>query len=267
LEWNAMLAATLAEAAWRLDSARYADAAVLLVDSLFATHRVGDSWRRRSGPDAPLATSADLAWLIAALVSLFELDGNVEHLARAADVAEALLDGHWDGERPTPSRPDVGGGLFQSHRDVTGLLVRAKDVLDGAVPAGASIAAVAFARLGMCTSDPALTSVAERLVALGGPLLDAQPTAAPMLVEAGCLLDEGIEVAVPGPPGAGLAAARRAAPPFGVVVHGDAPIPLLADRADGAVYVCRHAACDAPLFEVASVAPALAHAARWEAEA
>src|ERR1019366_10328728 len=100
--------------------------------------------------------------------------------------------------------------LFQSHRDAGALLVRAKDVLDGAVPAGASVAALALARLGLAGSDLDALAVADRLVALGEPLLDAQPQAAAMLVEAACVLEDGMEVAVPGDPGAALEAVRRA---------------------------------------------------------
>jgi hypothetical protein len=63
-----------------------------------------------------------------------------------------------------------------------------------------------------------------------------------------------------------LVAARAAMPPFGVLVTGAGPLPLLDGRRDGVLYACRHATCDAPLAEADSVAPALAVAARWEAD-
>ena len=266
LEWNAMLASVLAEAAWRLGEERYGEQARSLVASLRTTHLEGGRWRRRAGVDAPLATSADLGWLLDAAVSLFELDGDVAHLELAAEVAGDLLDGYWDGDRPTPRTPGDGRGLFQSHRDAGALLVRAKDVLDGAVPAGASVAALALARLGLAGSDLDALAVADRLVALGEPLLDAQPQAAAMLVEAACVLEDGMEVAVPGDPGAALEAVRRAAPPFCVIAHGPGPLALLDGRTSGIVYVCRHGACEAPISEVSSVAAALATAAHWEAD-
>ena len=266
LEWNAMLASVLAEAAWRLDEDRYAAAAGSLVASLRETHLAGGRWRRRSGADAPLATSADLGWYIDACVSMFEVDGDAAHLAAAADVAGDLLDGHWDGERPTAACPGAGRGLFQSHRDAGALLVRAKDVLDGAVPSGASVAALALARLSMVGSDESIRAVAERLVSLGQPLLDIQPTAAAMLVEAACVLDIGLEVAVPGPAGELLDAVRADAPPFCVIVHGGSDVALLDHRDAGLVYVCRHTTCKEPISELGSVAGALATAARWEAD-
>ncbi|HEV3329038.1 MAG TPA: thioredoxin domain-containing protein [Acidimicrobiales bacterium] len=265
LEWNAMLAVALAEASWRLDEDRYGIAALDLVATLRATHRADGRWRRRSGPDAPLATCADLAWLIEALVGCFELDGDVAHLDAARDVASDLLDGFWDGERPTAEHRDAGRGLFQSHAATTGLFVRAKDVLDGATPSGSSAAAHALARLAMATSSPDVLAVAERLVALGEPLLDAQPNAAATLVAASCLLADGVEVAVPGPAGPTLAAARDAAPPFCVLAFGDGPLALLDGRERGCCYVCRHATCEAPVREPGSVAPALLEAATWKA--
>jgi uncharacterized protein YyaL (SSP411 family) len=266
LEWDAMLAAVLAEASWRLDEPRYAKAATELVATLVDSHHRDGRWRRHAGADAPLATSADLAWLIEALVCCFELDGDAAHLARARSVADDLVAGHWDGAVPTREEPERGGGLFQSHVDAPALLVRAKDVLDDATPSGTSQAAHALARLAAATTDDATSALAERLVAIGAPLLDAEPVAAATLVMAACVLDDGVEVAVPGPAGEMLAAARDAMPPFGVLVFGDGPLPLLDGRSDGVTYVCRHATCDAPLAQADSVAPALAVAARWEAD-
>jgi hypothetical protein len=266
LESNAMLASVLAEAAWRLGESRFADAANELVATLATTHHVGGTWRRRSGPDAPLATCADLAWLVLAHTALFELDGDASHLEGATSVASDLLAGYWDGEVPTAALPDRGGGLFQSHRDARGLLVRAHDVLDGAVPSGTSVAALAFARLGMLGSDHDALAVARRLVELCEPLLDAQPTAAATLVEAACLLADGVEAAVPGSPGAMLAAVRSTAPPFCVIAFGSSDVELLDGRDDDTLYVCRAATCDAPVRDVGSVSAVLAGAARWEAD-
>ena len=109
-------------------------------------------------------------------------------------------------------------------------------------------------------------AVAERLVALGEPLLDAQPNAAPTLVAASCLLDDGVEVAVPGPPGPTLAAATacRAAVLRPRLRRRSARAPRRA-RERGCCYVCRHATCEAPVREPGSVAAALREAATWKA--
>jgi uncharacterized protein YyaL (SSP411 family) len=265
LEWNAMFASVLAEAAWRLDEPRFGREAAALVDSLTRTHRGDGSWLRRSGPSAPLATCGDVAWLLDAHVSLYELDGEWSHLVAATSLVDDLMDGYWDGERPTRANPDLGRGLFQSHRHQTGLLVRAKDVLDGAVPSGSSVAAVALARLAALTGDDAVLAIAERLVALGQPLLDAQPQAAATLVEAACRLDEGTELVVPGAPCEVLAEVRRHAPAWSVLAFGSGPSALFEDRREGFLYRCRASVCEAPLGDVASVAAALGTAVRGEA--
>jgi hypothetical protein len=266
LEWTAMFASVLAEAAWRLDDDRYASEAVSTVESLSRTHLADGRWYRRSGPQAPLATSADLGWLIDARVSLFELTGDRVHLERATEVFDALLDGHWDGVVPQPYDPEVGSGLFQTHRDAAASLVRAKDVLDGAVPSGSSIAALALARLGLVASDGRALAVADRLVQLAAPVLDRQPHAAVTMVEAACYLTEGLEVAVPGEMGGPLAEVRSSLPPFSVLAFGSAPIALLEEREAGLVYICRNATCSAPIASLDSVVPALADAAHWSLE-
>jgi uncharacterized protein len=265
LEWNAMFASVLAEAAWRLGDHTYGAQARALVDSLHRTHRDGDRWLRRSGPDAPLATSSDVAWLLDAHVSLFELDGDVDDLDGAKQLADDLIAGYWDGERPSRDAPDVGRGLFQSHRDATGLLVRAKDVLDGAVPSGSSAASVGLARLGQLTGDEDVLAVAERLVALGDPLLEVQPTAAVTLLEASWRLEHAVELAVPGEAAEILSAARRHAPPWCVLAFGAGPLELLDGRESDTLYVCRRSTCGAPVRDMASVAGALASTVRGEA--
>jgi len=118
----------------------------------------------------------------------------------------------------------------------------------------------------MATSSDEVRVVAERLVALGEPLLDVEPHASATLVLAACLLDEGLEVAVPGPSGATLAAARRCAPPFCVLAFGDGPLPLLEGRKGDVLYVCHRGACEAPVAEPGSVTAALIAAATWEAD-
>jgi hypothetical protein len=263
LEWTAMFASVLAEAAWRLDDDRYAKEAAATVEALSRTHHTNGRWYRRSGAQAPLATSADLGWLIDARVSLFELTGEHIHLELATEVLEALLDGHWDGVVPQSYDPEVGNGLFQTHKDAAASLVRAKDVLDGAVPSGSSIAALAAARLGLVASDGRALAIADRLVQLAAPVLDRQPHAAVTLVEAACYLADGIEVAVPGPPGGFLRAARASLPPFCVVVFGESEIALLDGRDPDHVYICRNATCQAPITSLDSVVPALADAAHW----
>jgi uncharacterized protein YyaL (SSP411 family) len=142
--------------------------------------------------------------------------------------------------------------------------VRAKDVIDAATPSATSQAAASLARLAMATGDQDTFAIAERLVALGAPLVERDPTAAATLVAASVLLDEGVEVAVPGPAGPLLAAARRAAPSFGVLAYGDGELMLLEGRARDQCYVCRRGVCDAPVSSPGSVAAALTKATRWE---
>jgi hypothetical protein len=206
-----------------------------------------------------------VAWLLDAHVSTFEQDGEVTELDRALRLVGDLLDGYWDANRPSPDEVGAGRGLFQSHRDAVKLLVRAKDVLDGAVPSGSSTAAVGLARLGQLTGDDGVRAVASRLVELGMPLLEQHPTAAATLLEASWRLDMGVEVVVPGPPSGVLAAARRHAPPWSVIAFGRGPLALLDARRPDTLYVCRRSTCEAPVDDVASVARALETTTRGEA--
>ena len=76
-------------------------------------------------------------------------------------MADELLDLFWDRRRNGPA------GLFTTGHDAEALVVRPKDLLDGAVPAANSVAATALLRLGALTGDDRYREAGERLLDAG----------------------------------------------------------------------------------------------------
>ena len=87
---------------------------------------------------------------------------------RAVATADALVERFADAE---------GGGFFTTAADAEQLIVRTKDVFDGATPSANAVAALALARLGALTGDAGYTGHARRVVDLIGDLLTRHPTA------------------------------------------------------------------------------------------
>jgi uncharacterized protein YyaL (SSP411 family) len=257
LEWNAMFASALL---WSGQAAMVAKG-IELLHSLSNTHFDDGVWWRTEQRKAH-ATAADVAWLLDAVVDAFEATGDDEWLARAASLAQYLLGHYWDGELPTPSSPHLGGGVFAQSDLVTDLIARPKDIFDGATPSSHAVACRCLARLGLCTGDPGLLVVAERLVELAGSLVGEHASAVPDLVDAAGFALDGVEFVVPGAQGELARHVRSMAMPRSVLVTGSGSSPLLADRQVGYAYVCRAGVCRLPVDDVAQLDLQLREAGR-----
>jgi uncharacterized protein YyaL (SSP411 family) len=242
-EWNAMYGSALAEAAAATGDTSWAEQATA-IGRFLLDHLRGDdgrwrrSWRAGAGP-RHMAYAADYAWLVDLFTRLGELTGGAAWTGHAVQTADDLLDLFGD---------DGGGGFFTTGADAETLIVRTKDVFDGATPSANAVAALALARLGALTGVDRYTDAAGRVVDMLGDLLARHPTAFPHTLLTAARLAEGwTEVVVTGDRPDLLATVRRRWLPEAVVAWGEPNAsPLWRDRAADRAYVCRHYACRLP---------------------
>ena len=208
------------------------------------------TWQRTGGA-RHLAYAADHAWLVDCFTRLSELTGEAVWLERATGAADALVDRFAD-----PS----GGGFFTTASDAEQLIVRTKDVFDGATPSANAVAALSLTRLGALTGDVGYTAHARRVIDLLGELLTRHPTAFAHTVLTADLLARGCtEVVVTGDRPDLLAEVRRRWRPDVVVAWGEpTDSPLWTGRDADRAYVCRDYACRMPADDVATLASQLA---------
>ncbi len=257
-EWNALMLATLAEAAAATGDPAWKDAAVANAEFLCSQLRRADGrWLRtwqgpvEAGPDAGEAKirayAADHGALVEAFVRMAELTGEARWLEEAAATARALIDLFWD---------DQAGGVFTTGSDAEALVTRPKELMDNAVPSGNSLAAVGLLRLGALTGDEALRERAEAIVRLLAEPAARVPMAFGHLLLAVELLVLGTtEVVVTGERPDLLAEVRRHGLPRAVLAWGEPTgSPLWEGRdesgADGRAYVCRGYVCAMPATDV-----------------
>jgi len=254
-EWNAMYASALAEAAAATGRTDWATSAVGTAEFLCA-NLVDDrgrwlrSWQRDGGA-RHLAYAADHAWLVDCFTRLAELTGRAVWTERAVAAADALI----------ARFADVGGGgFFTTADDAEQLIVRTKDVFDGATPSANAVAALALARLGALTGDATYIEQARSVVDLVGDLLVRHPTAFAHTVLTADLLARGAtEVVVTGDRPDLLAEVRSRWRPDAVVAWGEPTgSPLWTDRQPGLAYVCHDYTCRLPAADVAALAGQLA---------
>ncbi len=243
-EWNAMFLSSLAEAAAALGRDDWLQAAVANGEFLLSTLRREDgrwlrSWQRDGGA-RHLAYAVDHAWLVDAFCRLSEATGKARWLAEARAAADALIDLFWD---------DEASGFFTTGHDAERLVVRHKDLLDGATPSANSVAANALLRLSALTGEQRYADHAQSVLRLLTEPLSKHPSAFSHLLGAVDMLVTGLtEVVVVGDRPDLVAAVQSGYLPNAVLAWGEPhDSPLWEGRSEGLAYVCRNYACQAPV--------------------
>ena len=249
-EWNAMAAATLAEAASAAGTDRYGRRAEeiceFLWESMYSDGRLMRSWQ--GGRARHLAVAADHAWLVEAYLRLSEWTGTSVWRERALGVATQLLDLFWD---------DESGGFFTTGSDAETLVVRPKEFFDGAVPATNSIAVAALLRANALADDPKIDQAVDRTMTLARMLLERHPAALADLVAALPMWSGRHEIVVTGDRPDLLAEIRRHWLPAAVVAWGqpdDGPLFEGRPPEPGQAYVCKARSCRTPAADVETLA-------------
>ena len=146
-DWNGLMIAALSAAAQALEEPRYAAAARKAADFILMQMRSSGGglfhcFKNGAGVQANLDDYAFLVW---GLIELYETVFDPRYLKVALELSNFMLQHFWD---------DVSGGFFFSPDDGEPLLVRRKEIYDGAVPSGNSVAMLNLLRLSRLTGDP-----------------------------------------------------------------------------------------------------------------
>ena len=241
-----MYAAALAEAAAATGESAWTEAATAIGEFLYDHLRRSDgrwmrSWQSDGGP-RHLAYASDYAWLVECFTRLGELTGRARWTERALETADSLLELFGDAEE---------GGFFTAGRDAEQLIVRTKEIFDGATPSANAVAANSLARLGGLTGEARFTAESRRVVDLLGELLLRHPTAFADTALTADLFARGlVEVVIAGERPDLLGVVRGRWLPGAVVAWGErTDSPLWRDRTADAAYVCREQVCRLPVTD------------------
>jgi uncharacterized protein YyaL (SSP411 family) len=268
--WNGLMIAAFAQAAAVLDRPDYAEAATRAANFLVTRMRGPDGRLLRTwsaGAEAKLnGYLEDYAFLLDALVSLYEATYEPRWIEVALELSGVLVNQFWD---------EAEGGFFYTGRDHEPLIARTKDAHDSSIPSGNAMAATALLRLARLTGRADLEERALATLRLFSELLAASPQAAgQMLLALDFHLGPVKEFAVVGDPAVAetreaLRLIHRGFRPGrviavkgpGMAMEVETLIPLLADKpaaAEVTTYICEHFACQAPLVGVEALKQALA---------
>jgi len=149
-DWNGLMIAALAVAGRVLDDPSYILAAKQAADFVWKTLRDENGLLMKRFRDSEAGLPAhldDYAFLVWGLLEIHQADFDTEYLKRALGLNQIMLQTFWDHE---------AGGLFFTAADQTDLIHRNREIYDGAIPSGNSIAAMNLIRLARLTSNPEL---------------------------------------------------------------------------------------------------------------
>jgi uncharacterized protein YyaL (SSP411 family) len=170
-DWNGLMIAALAKAARVFDETEYRDASKKAVD--FVLNKLLDSkgrllHRYRDGEVAIPGFLDDYAFFIWGLLELYETTFEVEYLVSALKLSEELAKHFWDEE---------DGGFFFSGDDAEEILVRKKEIHDGAIPSGNSVAFLNLIRLARMTANTDLEDRASEMLSSFSGIVSKSPVA------------------------------------------------------------------------------------------
>jgi uncharacterized protein YyaL (SSP411 family) len=196
-DWNGLMIAALAKAALVLDEPRYASAAVKAADFIMRKLRAKDGRllkRYRNGNAGLPAHLNDYAFVVWGFLELYEASFKTIYLQEAIRLNDRMIKHFWDHQ---------SGGLFMTADDGEKLLIRNKEIYDGALPSGNSVAALNLLRLGHITGNQDYLQKAESIgKAFSGSINRYPPGHAHLMVALEYALHPNYEVVIAGKLGA-----------------------------------------------------------------
>lgn len=157
-DWNGLMIAALAKGAAAFSEPKYSEAAARAAN--FILEKMRDSGglllhRFRDGHAAIPAFADDYAFMIWGLIELYEATLEAKYLKSAFRMNTEFLERFWDEE---------SGGFFFTSNESEELLVRKKEIYDGATPSASSVALLNLLRLGRMTGDSELEGRSAAIV-------------------------------------------------------------------------------------------------------
>jgi uncharacterized protein YyaL (SSP411 family) len=154
--WNGLMIAALGKAYKVLEDERYFEYAKKAVNFIF-DNLIDENKRLlaryRDQESRHKAYLDDYAFLCFGLIELYESSFDITFLKKAIDLNKEMINFFWDNEKH---------GFFVYGEDSEQLIARPKELFDGAMPSGNSVAAYNLIKLSRITGDVYLEEMAEK---------------------------------------------------------------------------------------------------------
>ena len=156
-DWNGLMIAALAKGAQAFNQSRYAEAAKKAADFVLTRLRTSDGKllkRYRQGDAGLPAHLDDYAFMIRGLLELYEATFEIQYLKSAIELNRIMTELFFDKDN---------GGFFFTASGGEELIMRPKEIYDGATPSGNSVTALNLIKLNRITGKEEYARTAESI--------------------------------------------------------------------------------------------------------
>ncbi|MBZ0198323.1 MAG: thioredoxin domain-containing protein, partial [Ignavibacteriaceae bacterium] len=170
-DWNSLMISAFAKASAVFNNSVYLSTAkraagFILENMLGEDERLLHRWRLdEAGLPAHID---DYAFFIAALLDVYEASFDIYYFELALRFADKTITHFWDNEN---------GGFFFTADDGEELLIRQKDIYDGAIPSGNSVMLTNLLRLGRMTGNISFEEKASQIIKAFSAAVEKSPIA------------------------------------------------------------------------------------------
>lgn len=156
--WNGLMIAAFAQGYRAFGEEAYlqaAESAITFIEKHLVNSEGRLLARYRDGEAKYTAYVDDYSTVIYGLLELYDATFELAYLERALELCRDMVRWYWDEEN---------GGFYMNAHDSEQLLMRMKELYDGAMPSGNSMAAYVMQRLARMTGDEELRQLADRQI-------------------------------------------------------------------------------------------------------
>jgi uncharacterized protein YyaL (SSP411 family) len=170
-DWNGLMISALSKAAQVFEKNEYYLAAEKAACSILKNLFNDDGrllHRYKDGESSIPANADDYAFFVQGLLDLYEAGFNSSYLKTAIDLNDDLIKYFWD---------ERDGGFYFTPSDGEKLLIRQKEIYDGAVPSGNSVAILNLLRTGRITGNSDYDKKASLIIKFFSAMIENAPQA------------------------------------------------------------------------------------------
>jgi uncharacterized protein YyaL (SSP411 family) len=169
-DWNGLTIAALAKASVVLHDSKLLEAAVKAANFFLTNMRSGNVLFHRfvKGERAVEGFLDDYAFLVWGLIEVYEASFEEKFLQAALELTASMVERFWD---------EKAGGFYFTSKTAVDVVAKRKEVYDGALPSGNSVALLNLLRLSCLSDDPKYGELAARLIRVFAGNVKGSPAA------------------------------------------------------------------------------------------